>query len=120
MMSDLKLLDAVTVKAPEGMPARDGVVAYLDPNNEIEIGVQLTGDSVGLGDHSGSVDGIEYFGCPLNSGLFVNRDALEIRKLNRIQELRLKRELAAAQLAMSRSPRTRSRQNNSTQDKPPE
>jgi hypothetical protein len=121
-MSDLKLFDAVTLKATGGMPAMDGVVAYLDPNNQIEIGVRLTGSSVGLGDHSGSVDGIDYFDCPLNSGLLVNRDELEIRQLSRIQELRLKRELAAGQLDMSRSHTNGSSstsRSKSTQNKPP-
>lgn len=103
IMSDLTLLDAVTVKAAGSMPAMDGVIAYLDQGKK--IGVRLTGSSVGLGDHSGSMDGIDYFDCPLNSGLFVEREEIEIRRLSRIEELRLKRELAAGQLQISRTSR---------------
>eukprot|EP00980_Cylindrotheca_fusiformis_P009992 scaffold2212_cov143-Cylindrotheca_fusiformis.AAC.10 len=96
-------MDAVTVKASKGLPDMDGVIAYLDNNNNNKIGVRLTGSSVGLGDHSGSVDGINYFDCPLNSGLFVTRDEIEIRQLSRIEELKLKRELAAEKLDLSRT-----------------
>ena len=97
-MSDLNLYDAVIVKASGNIPALDGVVAYVKGNT---VGVRLTGSSVGLGDHSGTVDGIEYFECPLNSGIMTTRSEIEVRQLSRIEELKLKRELAAGQLQAS-------------------
>ncbi|CAJ1959876.1 unnamed protein product [Cylindrotheca closterium] len=98
-----ELLDPITVLPDGGMPAMDGIVAFLDhPENPTKVGVRLTGSSIGLGDHSGSVDGIDYFECPLNSGLFCTPDQLEVRTLSRIEQLRLKRELAAGQLDMSK------------------
>ncbi|KAL3936045.1 MAG: hypothetical protein SGBAC_008558 [Bacillariaceae sp.] len=98
------LYDPITI-LPDGggMPAMDGIIAYLDhPQAPTQIGVRLTGSSIGLGDHSGSVDGIEYFDCPLNSGVFCAPHQIEARTLSRIEQLRLKRELAAGQLDMSK------------------
>jgi predicted nucleic acid-binding Zn-ribbon protein len=63
---------------------------------EIWIGVRLTGASVGLGTNDGSVDGHEYFTSPPNCGVFVRAKTVSKRQLNRLEELRLKRELAAA------------------------
>jgi dynactin 1 len=55
----------------------------------------LTGPAAGQGKNDGSVKGKSYFKSPPNCGLFVRKAALEERKLSKIEELRLRRELAS-------------------------
>ena len=61
------------------------------------IGVRLTGASEGLGDHSGSVDGIDYFDCPVNSGVLTTADKLQSRKMTWQEEEELRKELLRSQ-----------------------
>mmetsp|Transcript_30720 Transcript_30720/g.73696 ORF Transcript_30720/g.73696 Transcript_30720/m.73696 type:complete len:1306 (-) Transcript_30720:2676-6593(-) len=76
----------------------EGVVAFVGGVSFAEgsdwVGVRLTGSSVGLGKNDGSVQGKQYFDCPPQSGLFVKKQAVSKRKLTRLEELRLRRELA--------------------------
>jgi dynactin 1 len=76
----------------------EGVVAFAGEVDFAEgsdwVGVRLTGSSVGLGKNDGRVQGKEYFVCPPQSGLFIKTSAVSKRKLTRLEELRLRRELA--------------------------
>jgi CAP-Gly domain len=91
----------------EGIVAYQGSVPELVGDDEstpgdIWIGVRLTGKSIGQGTHSGSIaandDGTEkvYFECPTNCGVFVRPSHVSKRTLNRLEELRLRRELATS------------------------
>jgi dynactin 1 len=77
----------------------EGVVAYFGPvdfaDGDDWVGVRLTGSSVGLGKNDGSVQGKKYFDSPPQGGLFVKISAIEKRQLTRLEELRLRRELAS-------------------------
>ena len=83
----------------------DGVVAFLGPVEFTEgddwVGVRLTGASVGLGKNDGSVQGHRYFSCGPNGGVFVRQSNLGKQTLTRLEELRLKRELAKQQATAS-------------------
>jgi len=76
----------------------EGVVAFLGPvdfNTDNDwVGVRLTGSSVGLGKNDGIVKGKRYFDCPSGCGIFVKTSAISKRQLSRLEELRLRRELA--------------------------
>lgn len=78
----------------------EGVVAWRGPvdfaDGDDWIGVRLTGGCVGLGNNDGSVEGKEYFSCPPDCGLFVRAVSVTKRQLTKLEELRLKRELAGA------------------------
>jgi len=106
----LKLGDPVHVTSHDGSTL-DGVVAFLGETEFQDghwVGVMLTGPSVGLGKNDGSVKGIRYFECGTNCGLFVRRSHAIKRKLSRLEELRLKRELAKSsskQFPKKRTPR---------------
>eukprot|EP00934_Nitzschia_sp_Nitz4_P001164 Nitzschia sp. Nitz4//scaffold271_size25734//7579//11815//NITZ4_008303-RA/size25734-snap-gene-0.22-mRNA-1//-1//CDS//3329545206//1164//frame0 len=78
----------------EGVVACLGPVAFADGDDW--VGVRLTGASVGLGKNDGTVKGDKYFDCPPNCGLFVKRNLVQRRQLTRLEELRLKRELASS------------------------
>lgn len=77
----------------EGVVAFVGTVAFAEGDDW--VGIRLTGKSVGNGKNDGTVKGKNYFKCPTNSGLFVRQTALEARKLTKLEELRLRRELAS-------------------------
>ena len=89
--------DAVHVERSESQQL-EGVVAFLGSVQFAEgddwVGVRLTGASVGLGKNDGSVKGVSYFSCGPNGGVFVRRAHVTRRELTRLEELRLKRELA--------------------------
>ena len=93
----LGLNDPVTVNR-DGQRQLEGVVAFLGKvafsSAEDWVGVRLTGASVGLGKNDGSVQGQRYFDCPAGCGIFVKKSALTKRQLTRLEELRLRRELA--------------------------
>lgn len=76
----------------------EGIVAYMGPvefsQDSNWVGVRLTGASVGLGKNNGSVQNKSYFECAPQCGLFVKQNLVTPRKLTRLEELRLKRELA--------------------------
>ena len=97
-MSDIELNAAVFVNR-EGGEKLEGVVAFLGKVDFAEgddwVGVRLTGSSAGQGKNEGSVKGKSYFKSPPSCGLFVRKAALEVRKLTKIEELRLRRELAS-------------------------
>jgi len=69
-----------------------GKVQFADGDDW--VGVRLTGSAVGLGKNDGSVQGHAYFDCPPQCGLFVKKSSLSKRQLTRLEELRLRRELA--------------------------
>lgn len=77
----------------EGVVAFLGSVAFADGDDW--VGVRLTGSSVGLGRNDGTVQGKRYFDCPPQCGLFVKKNLVSRRQLTRLEELRLKRELAS-------------------------
>lgn len=83
----------------------EGVVAYLGPTDFAGgnwVGVRLTGNSSrGRGRNDGKVKGKRYFVCDEKCGMFVRRSAITKRSLNRIEELRLRREIGSALLASS-------------------
>ena len=67
----------------------EGVVAFIDDDR---YGIRLTGSSVGAGVH----DGEGKFPAPPNSGVWAKASDLAPRKLTRLEELRLRRELASS------------------------
>lgn len=83
----------------------EGVVADLGPTAFAGgdwVGVRLTGTSSrGRGRNDGKVKGKRYFVCDKKCGMFVRRSAITKRSLNRIEELRLRREIGSALLASS-------------------
>ena len=84
----------------------EGVVAYLGQTDFAPggdwVGVRLTGTSSrGRGRNDGKVKGKRYFVCDEKCGMFVRRSAITKRSLNRIEELRLRREIGSALLASS-------------------
>ena len=55
-----------------------GVIVYKKDDT---IGIRLTGESEGMGDHCGSVDGVDYFDGGVNSGVMTTVDKVEPRPL---------------------------------------
>jgi len=96
-MAAFEINDPVHVATKEGRQL-EGVVAFVGSvsfaDGDDWVGVRLTGASVGLGKNDGTVKGAEYFSCPPNCGMFVRESALSKRPLTRLEELRLRRELA--------------------------
>ena len=92
--------DPVHVRA--GTRRLEGVVAYLDDNNNDRLGIRLTGPSVGQGTH----DGEGLFDSPPNSGLWASTSDVTTRSLTRLEELRLRRELAGSAPAPAASATT--------------
>eukprot|EP00592_Proboscia_alata_P009603 CAMPEP_0194353680 /NCGR_PEP_ID=MMETSP0174-20130528/1962_1 /TAXON_ID=216777 /ORGANISM="Proboscia alata, Strain PI-D3" /LENGTH=1578 /DNA_ID=CAMNT_0039122335 /DNA_START=264 /DNA_END=5000 /DNA_ORIENTATION=+ len=96
----LGLNDAVTINSEnanhlQGIVAHLGQVSFSDSKDW--VGVRLTGSSIGKGKNDGSVKGKRYFeNCAMNDGMFVKRSHLSKRKLSRLEELKLKRELSTA------------------------
>jgi hypothetical protein len=95
----LRIWDPVSVESSAAQ-ALQGVVAHLGPvefavGTSDFVGIRLTGPSVGLGKNNGTVEDHNYFDAGSNSGLFVRYSSGKItkRKLSRLQELQLKREL---------------------------
>jgi len=79
----LELYDGVLIP-PEGkFPAMTGVIVYKKDDT---IGIRLTGESEGMGDHSGNVDGIDYFECSVNSGILTTEDKVDHRELTFAEE----------------------------------
>jgi dynactin 1 len=107
-MADFDLNDPVHVNREnrqlEGVVAFAGGVHFAE--GEDWVGVRLTGSSVGLGKNDGSVQGTQYFECPPHSGLFVKNTAVSKRKLTRLEELRLRRELAQGSNEPAKTTRT--------------
>ena len=85
----------------------EGVVAFTGKVDFAEgldwVGVRLTGSAVGQGKNDGSVQGKSYFSAPPNSGLFVRKTHVRKRQLTRLEELRLRRELAGAGTSVATS-----------------
>lgn len=97
MSDEFNINDAVVIEQKSSSPLH-GIVAFLGPVSFAEgndwVGIRLTGDSVGRGKNDGSVKGVQYFdNCKPNGGMFVKKAVLKKRKLTRLEELRLKREL---------------------------
>mmetsp|Transcript_7307 Transcript_7307/g.16563 ORF Transcript_7307/g.16563 Transcript_7307/m.16563 type:complete len:292 (+) Transcript_7307:113-988(+) len=103
MSSDdvLNLNDAVHIEQTsitlEGIVAHLGSVQFA-PGQDW-IGIRLTGASVGKGKNDGSVKGVQYFNAggaagEGKNGMFVKRSHVTKRKLSRLEELRLRRELS--------------------------
>jgi CAP-Gly domain len=116
----------VNIDAARGGTSLEGIVAYQGSVPELGddtdesthntgvvvaawIGVRLTGKSVGQGTNSGSIAAVNsgggdddgatpkvYFDCPSNCGVFVRPSQVSKRTLNRLEELRLRRELASS------------------------
>eukprot|EP00555_Chaetoceros_dichaeta_P012182 CAMPEP_0198263018 /NCGR_PEP_ID=MMETSP1447-20131203/11438_1 /TAXON_ID=420782 /ORGANISM="Chaetoceros dichaeta, Strain CCMP1751" /LENGTH=518 /DNA_ID=CAMNT_0043951473 /DNA_START=62 /DNA_END=1618 /DNA_ORIENTATION=- len=58
------------------------------------VGIRLTGDSVGHGTSDGTVQGVQYFDqCDANNGVFVRKQTVRPRAMNRLDELRMKKEM---------------------------
>lgn len=103
--SELQLNDAISiVRTPakgqqqqplEGIVAHLGSVKFGDCSDDW-VGVRLTGSSVGLGKNDGSVQGERYFSCGINSGIFVRKNTVVKRALTKLEQLRLRREIAVA------------------------
>ena len=76
----------------------EGVVAYVGAvkfaSGHDWVGIRLTGSSAGMGKNDGTVKGERYFATDRNCGVFVRRSHVSRRTLTRLEELRLKRELA--------------------------
>lgn len=103
MPDDLQLNDPVFVRwSPDGESTSkdlEGIVAYkgavagfADPM----MGIRLTGKSIGQGQHDGTVENERYFEAPALCGIFAIPNAVRSRNLTKLEELRLRRELAAA------------------------
>ena len=97
-MSTLAINDPVHVERES--QKLEGVIAYVGPvqfsDGDDWVGVRLTGAFIGLGKNDGSVKGERYFHCGPNNGVFVRMSHVSARTLTRLEELRLKRELAKA------------------------
>eukprot|EP00535_Pseudo-nitzschia_heimii_P004754 CAMPEP_0197182238 /NCGR_PEP_ID=MMETSP1423-20130617/6262_1 /TAXON_ID=476441 /ORGANISM="Pseudo-nitzschia heimii, Strain UNC1101" /LENGTH=1365 /DNA_ID=CAMNT_0042632627 /DNA_START=185 /DNA_END=4282 /DNA_ORIENTATION=- len=98
MTPSLNIDDPVLVKRELGKNL-EGVVAFLgqvDFNKDDDwVGVRLTGSSVGSGKNNGVVRGKRYFDCHPACGIFVKASAISKRQLSRLEELKLRRELAS-------------------------
>ncbi|CAJ1933290.1 unnamed protein product [Cylindrotheca closterium] len=79
----MQLYDGVTIPPDGNFPSMTGVIVYKKDDT---IGVRLTGDSEGMGDHSGSVDGVDYFDGGVNSGVMTTISKVEPRKLTIAEE----------------------------------
>jgi len=79
----MQLYDGVTLPAEGSLPSMTGVIVY---KKDETIGIRLTGDSEGMGDHCGSVDGVEYFDGGVNSGVMTSIHKVEPRKLTVSEE----------------------------------
>jgi hypothetical protein len=95
----LQVMDPVTVKT-SSLPSSsstlsssssslEGVVACIDERMD-QVGIRLTGSSVGKGTVSGSLGA---FTVPTNSGIYTNVASVTKRRLTKLEELRLRREL---------------------------
>ena len=97
MSDDLQVNDPVHVERGDSQQL-EGVVAFLGKVEFSDlddwVGVRLTGQSVGLGKNDGSVQGVSYFSCGPNGGVFVRKSHVSKRELTKLEALRLKRELA--------------------------
>eukprot|EP00566_Odontella_aurita_P003324 CAMPEP_0113548030 /NCGR_PEP_ID=MMETSP0015_2-20120614/12676_1 /TAXON_ID=2838 /ORGANISM="Odontella" /LENGTH=1474 /DNA_ID=CAMNT_0000448633 /DNA_START=17 /DNA_END=4441 /DNA_ORIENTATION=- /assembly_acc=CAM_ASM_000160 len=112
--SDLSVNNPVSVEVSDSPQPLQGVIAHLGPvkfsPDPDWVGVRLTGPSVGQGKNDGSVRGVRYFGgCGANGGVFVRKAAIRRRTLTRLEELRLKRELASAGADASTAPKASAR-----------
>lgn len=85
MANLLQVLDPVTVKASSS--ALEGIVACIDRG---QVGVRLTGSSVGKGSFTGTMGD---FQISNNNGIYTNMAGVTKRRLTRLEELRLRREL---------------------------
>lgn len=96
-MEDLQLNDPITITSSDGNDL-EGVVAHVGTvqfaSGPDWVGIRLTGTSVGKGKNDGSVKGVKYFNVPDKNGMFVQKGKVKKRELNRLEKLRLKRELA--------------------------
>ncbi|KAL3821819.1 hypothetical protein ACHAXA_003321 [Cyclostephanos tholiformis] len=116
----LQLNDPVTVESVSGSgsspssssssssssPILEGIVAHLGPvqfaPGDDWIGIRLTGPSVGRGKNDGTVRGVWYFDVgsvgdnAATNGMFVRRSTVSKRKLSKLDLMRLRRELSAA------------------------
>ena len=103
-MTDLALDDVVKIEpktntnntnannAPlQGIISYLGNVSFSESNDW--VGVILIGDSAGKGKNDGSVQGIKYFTCEPNHGVFVKKAVVTKVALTRLEQLRLKRQL---------------------------
>lgn len=108
-MTDLEVNDPVHVERGDSQQL-EGVVAYLGKvqfaDGDDWVGVILTGTSLGLGKNDGSVKGVSYFSCGPKNGVFVRKSHVSRRPLTRLEELRLKRELAKQSAGISSPTRT--------------
>lgn len=117
--SSFAIHDAVQIIAGEHVN-KEGVVAYLGPvaglasENHHWMGIRLTGPSAGHGQHNGTYQGTEYFVCPDSCGVFVPIDQVTKRTLTKLEELRLRRELAGKAKALSTSSSSTVSSSNST------
>ena len=107
MSSDeFQLNDPVTIESTtDSSSTLEGIVAHLGsvqfaPGTDW-IGIRLTGTSTGKGKNDGTVKGVKYFnvGSSASSGgekngMFVKKSNVKKRELNRLEKLRLKRELS--------------------------
>lgn len=103
MNVELRLNDPVTVKALGRRPQLQGFVAYLGKNDNT-VGVRLTGPSVGLGDHNGSLGGMQYFSCPPNCGILTRVSQVQLRELTVADKLRINRQGNEAYPVSPKSP----------------
>jgi len=76
----------------------EGIVAHLGPVQFAPgsdwVGIRLTGSSLNQGKNSGTVKGVSYFDAGgEKNGLFVKKSHVKKRKLTKLEELRLRREL---------------------------
>lgn len=97
-MPSYSLNDPVFVHR-DGGEKLEGVVAFLGKvafsEGDDWVGIRLTGRHAGRGKNDGQVKNQRYFKCPPGSGIFVRQAALEARKLTKLEQLRLRRELAS-------------------------
>ena len=112
----------VVVQTNDNEPRLEGIIVYLEnpvatddddaslhnnndspqqQQHDMKVGIRLTGNSSRLGIHNGTVNGIKYFDCPMNSGIIVDKSQIEqvrsFESLTDIERDRLKRELEQGQ-----------------------
>jgi dynactin 1 len=96
----LQINDPVHVNSDGDVHKLEGIVAFVGSVSFAAgsdwVGVRLTGGSVGKGRNDGSVEGISYFECAPNCGIFVKVSHVTKRVFSsKLDELRFRREIAA-------------------------
>jgi len=73
-----------------------GLIGFIQCCGDKMFGVRLMGNSAGRGDSDGSFKGTRYFHCQPKNATFVDPSRITKRYMSRMDQLKMKRELAAS------------------------